>query len=70
MPADEVRVGPEAMLRERARRRAGVATLAAGTRLELPARGHDWSKSGLDAASAAPGEGYVETAETRGSSSA
>jgi uncharacterized membrane protein YfcA len=70
MPSDDVRVGAqEAVIRESASAGAKpVATLAAGTRLELLNAGHDWSKvRTIDAdTNGARPEGYVETAAAQG----
>ena len=65
MPADQVRVGPEA-IQMRSAASAGapiVAALAAGTPLELVFAGHEWS----EVKEAATGKaGFVETAKTEG----
>jgi uncharacterized membrane protein YfcA len=70
MPSDDVRVGAqEAVLREDGTSGAKpVATLKAGTQLELLNAGHDWSKVRVIEADAngAKAEGYIETAAAQG----
>jgi uncharacterized membrane protein YfcA len=65
MPSDDVRVGKQdiVLLSEGAPSASGVATVKAGTTLELLNAGREWSKVRVPATSQ---EGYVETAAAEG----
>jgi uncharacterized membrane protein YfcA len=65
MPADEVKVGPQATeIRARGSADAPVvAQVSAGTPLELVSAGHEWSEVKVVATAQ---EGYVETAKAQG----